>query len=400
MKERFLCNHSQLAVFLMRAYNLNSSRGLPSKRSYLMISKARKGFTLIELLVVIAIIAVLIGLLVPAVQKVREAANRMQCSNNLKQIGLATHNYESTNGFFAPGLGPVPFLTGTLAAPVISGEGRAGSSRATPQVILLPYIEQANKLAQWKLDYDVNGSTVNSAARTADIPTFLCPSEISKTDYFGAGRQNYFGNNGCTADQNDNDPSRAGIVNVTLDMSTPLLPTGQRNPQYRKVLSQVRIADILDGTSNTCAFAEVMRSRDTIFSTGSGIRDNITVIINSTSWNNTNGMTIPMCRDGSNWSSSIKYVGHQYYRNLPSNYMYTHTLPPNWNKLVSGGGVQRYSCGDTSFARMHISASSYHTGGVNACMSDGSVRFFSDSIDNTTWRALGTRAGNEVVSAP
>lgn len=364
-----------------------------------MKANSRKGFTLIELLVVIAIIAVLIGLLVPAVQKVREAANRMQCQNNIKQIGLATMNYESQNGSYAPGVGPVPYLTGTLAAPVVAGEGRAGSSRATPQVLLLPYIEQANKLAQWQLAYDVNASAVNNAARTTDIPTFLCPSDPSKQDYIGAGRQNYFGNNGCTADQNDNDASRAGIINVTLDMTTPLAATGTRNENYRKVLSRVRMADILDGTSNTCAWAEVMRSRDTNWQSVSGTRDNITIIINTTSWNNTDGTTIPMCRDGTSWSSSIRYVGHQYYRNLPSNYMYTHTLPPNWNKLVSGG-TQRYSCGDSSFARMHISASSYHTGGVNAAMADGSVRFIADSIDNVTWRAMGTRSGGEVVSPP
>jgi prepilin-type N-terminal cleavage/methylation domain-containing protein/prepilin-type processing-associated H-X9-DG protein len=361
-------------------------------------ANGRGGFTLIELLVVIAIIAVLIGLLLPAVQKVREAASRMKCSNNLKQIALALHNYESANGYFCPGLGPVPFLTGTLAAPVVSGEGNAGSSRATPQVLLLPYIEQANKLAQWNLDYDVNASTVNVPAEKTDIPVYLCPSDPSTRTYYGAGRLNYFGNNGITADQNDNDPTRAGIFNVTLDRTSPLPPVGTRNPQYRKVISRVRILDISDGTSNTVALAEVMRSRDTDSLTGSGIRDNITVIINSADWNDTDGTTIPMCQDGSSWSSSIKYVGHQYYRNLPSNYLYTHTLPINWNRQVSSG-VQHYSCGNPDFARMHIAASSYHAGGVNACMADGSVRFFRDEIDLRVWRALGTRSGGEPVGS-
>jgi prepilin-type N-terminal cleavage/methylation domain-containing protein/prepilin-type processing-associated H-X9-DG protein len=361
----------------------------------------RRGFTLIELLVVIAIIAVLIGLLLPAVQKVREAANRMACSNNLKQIGLAMHNYESPFGVFCPGVGPVPYLTGTLAAPVVSGEGNAGSSRATPQILLLPYIEQANKLAQWNLAYDVNGSAVNNAARLTDIPIYLCPSDPSTQVYAGgAGRQSYFGNNGLTADQNDNSPNLAGIFNVTIDFTTAKPASGTRNPAYRQLLSSVRIKDITDGMSNTVAFAEVMRSRDTNSTTGSGIRDNMTIIINSSNlgWNKTDGTTITMCQDGSNWSSSIKYVGHQYYRNLPSNYLYTHTLPINWNKLVSSG-PQHYSCGDTSFAQMHISASSYHTGGVNAVLADGSVRFFSESISFTVWRAMGTRAGGEVFNA-
>ncbi len=362
-------------------------------------ARNRSGFTLIELLVVIAIIAVLIGLLVPAVQKVRAAAARMQCSNNLKQIGLAMHNYESTNSVFCPGVGPVPFLTGTLAAPVLSGEGRAGSSRASPQVLLLPYIEQAAKLNQWNLDYDVNGSGVNGAARTTDIPTYLCPSDPSTQNYVGAGRQSYFGNNGCTANQYDNNSAVAGIFNVTLDTTTALLPTGQRNPDYRKIMAKVRIADILDGTSNTVAFSEVMRSLETNSSTGSGIRDHMTIIINTTSWNDTDGTTIPMCMDGSSWNSSIKYVGHQYYRNLPSNYMYTHTLPPNWN-TKSYSGTQKYNCGDTSFSRMHIASSSYHSGGVNGCMADGSVRFTSDSVSSTIWRAVGTRSGGESVNLP
>jgi prepilin-type N-terminal cleavage/methylation domain-containing protein len=363
--------------------------------------RARWAFTLIELLVVIAIIAILIGLLLPAVQKVREAAARAQCQNNLKQIGLALHNYENVYGYFCPGVGPVPYLTGTLAAPVVSGEGNAGSSRATPQVLLLPYIEQANKLAQWNLNYDVNGSAVNSAARLTDIPVYLCPMDPSTRNYFNAGRQSYFGNNGLTADQNDNTPTLAGIFNVTFNGNNTKGTLNHRNPDYRKVVGSVRLLDILDGTSNTVAFSEVRRSRDTNSSTGSGIRDEMTIIINSSNlgWNKNDGTTITMCQAGSNWSTSIKYVGHQYYRNLPSNYLYTHTLPINWNKKVASG-TQHYSCGDTSFAQMHISASSYHTGGVNSCMSDGSVRFFADSTDFQVWRALGTRAGNEPVNLP
>ncbi len=358
----------------------------------------RSAFTLIELLVVIAIIAVLVGLLVPAVQKVRAAAARMQCSNNLKQMGLAMHNYESTNGIFCPGWGPVPFKTGTQAAPVISGEGRAGSSRATPQVLLLPYIEQTAKLNQWDLDFDVNGSAVNGPARTGSMPIYKCPSDPSRETYFDAGVQNYFGNNGITADQRDNNPSLAGIFNVTVDLTSPAATANGQRSNWQKLLSSVRIGDITDGTSNTCAFSEVMRS-GIPYNAPSGIRDNRSVIISSsnTGWNATNGTTIPMCMDGSNWSSTIKYMGHQYYRNLPSNYIYAHTLPPNWNRVVNGGS-QRYNCGDTSFARMHIAASSYHTGGVNACMADGSVRFVSDGINFTTWRAMGTRAGGEVVS--
>jgi len=360
----------------------------------------RRAFTLIELLVVIAIIAVLIGLLLPAVQKVREAANVIKCQNNLKQLALAMHNFENESGVFCPGLGPVPWLTGTLAAPVVSGEGNAGSSRATPQVMLMPYLEQAAKLTKFNLDYDVNGSAVNTPAIKVDVPVYLCPSDPSGQTYAGgAGRQSYFGNNGITADQNDNTADLAGIFNVTVDTTTAKGTAANPRPGWRKLKAAVRIATIKDGTSNTVAFAEVMRSWNTNSGTGSGIRDNATIIIppDNTGWNKTDGTNMAVCKDGTNWSSSIKYVGHQYYRNLPSNYLYTHTLPINWNKLVFFG-TQHYSCGTTGFDQMHISASSYHSGGINACLADGSVRFFSERMDFQVWRSLGTRAGGEVVT--
>jgi prepilin-type N-terminal cleavage/methylation domain-containing protein len=190
----------------------------------------RKGFTLIELLVVIAIIGILIALLLPAVQKVREAANRTKCSNNLKQIGLAIHNYHSTFNTLPPGAIPTPALGSTL-------------------VILLPYFEQANKYNQFDFTQDFNSGANNAAAREQDLPILLCPSDPSNGfERDGAngptkGRSNYFANLGAHAWWRNNDPATAGL----FFYSNPVAP--------------VRLTDIQDGTSNTAMYSEIKRGK-------------------------------------------------------------------------------------------------------------------------------------------
>ena len=113
--------------------------------------------------------------------------------------------------------------------------------------------------------------------------------------------------------------------------------------------------------------------------------------------NYTDARQIPSCMAGGEpWDESISYVGLEFDRVLPGTTFYTHTLPPNWNRPVGNANLQQYNCGDESF-NMHISASSYHNGGVNIGMSDGSVRFVSDNISFTTWQAMGTRSAGDIV---
>jgi prepilin-type N-terminal cleavage/methylation domain-containing protein/prepilin-type processing-associated H-X9-DG protein len=358
-------------------------------------SRRERGFTLIELLVVIAIIAILIGLLLPAVQKVREAAARMKCSNNLKQMGLAAHNFESAMGYLPPNHGTV------------NVNGVVGSNDASPQALILPYVEQGNKYNLFNLNYKTWNDTravpglpsianVNLAARIQDIPIYLCPSDPSSTIRgakqsntndlsFPEGRLNYLGCLGAT--------SQFG----TTGQGAGIFSNGTPSPG--SILKGISIVSITDGSSNTALFAEVMRTTDT-WPHVSGIRTNTVIILDSSvaGGPDADGRGIPSCGPGGNpWTSSISYGGLQFERDLWGTTFYTHTLPPNWNRRVTNPAMQQYNCGDTAIVHFHVASSSYHTGGVNVVMADGSVHFVRDAIDFFSWQGMGSRSGGEVI---
>ncbi|WP_422928266.1 DUF1559 domain-containing protein [Singulisphaera sp. PoT] len=358
----------------------------------MLTQKSRPGFTLIELLVVIAIIAVLIALLLPAVQSAREAARRAQCTNNLKQLGLASANAESTTTAFIPGFGPA-----------FNDAVFSGTCGSRPNVLaqLLPYLELSSTYNAFNFEWCLSGyglSTANGTAQMQIVSAFNCPSDPNTIKFFDLGYASYCASLGATAAQRlgtaaasfESVTSRAGIFNViALDTSSTTYPNKNR-------AMPVTVASVTDGTSNTALFAETKRSRAAnTTADGAGWTSGIlpTDPVNFLYISNGDLGTAPNCAYGtSGYAGRLTYRGQQYYRNLPICGYYSHTLTPN---------SKWFDCGvyGTAFNNGHMAARSYHPGGANVCFADGSVHFIKDAVSATTWLALGTRAGGEVVSA-
>jgi prepilin-type N-terminal cleavage/methylation domain-containing protein/prepilin-type processing-associated H-X9-DG protein len=360
-----------------------------------MASGHRRGFTLIELLVVIAIIAVLISLLLPAVQSAREAARRAQCVNNLKQIGLAIHNYHSAIGSLPWGDGPwwVEWSAHTL---------------------LLPYLEQApiynsinfsdvQPFGQGALNID---SPINSTATYSVISVFNCPSDSDRLTEV-SGHNNYMANSGsapnCAYGGNANSqawssPSAGPFIYSSSGVD--VAPFGI--PNFGG--SSINLASITDGTSNTAAFSERVKAIGSNITATSAPFDagkptaslavpaNPVPIAQEGSPQpfyqlciNTPPVPVNGNQDAANFNDD-NISGAMWSSGQPSCTRYLHIMPPNSWSCRNGLQIG------------HV-ASSRHPGVVNVLFCDGSVKAIKSTIGLSTWWALGTRAGGEVISA-
>jgi len=341
----------------------------------------RRGFTLIELLVVIAIISVLIALLLPAVQAAREAARRAQCINNLKQIGLALHNYLSSVGVFPPGR----FNT------YISGHGNCWGTYAQ----LLPELDQNAIFNAFNFNLPPDTDTLavsNSTGFATFLTTLICPSDSDPVLITLGGVQF------ATHNYNLNTGSTYPVV------QNPLPPlTGTPNgPFYEN--SKVTPASFLDGLSNTVAVTETVRSTPT----STYANDPLGVFL-VTGNNSTTGPPISSDADYQSLCLSLPPTttqfqatrGVRWHYGAPGHTLYNHLRPPN-NLLPDCRGGLPHSTRTVqlwSWLSLNIAARSKHPGGVNSLLADGHVQFVKNSINVATWQALGSRNGGEVISA-
>lgn len=319
--------------------------------------KRRRGFTLIELLVVIAIIAVLIALLLPAVQQAREAARRTQCKNNLKQLGLALHNYHDTYR----GL-PMAKNTSSAATP----------TNFPAQARILAQLDQGALFNQINFNGKATDPT-NAVPFAYTVSAYRCPSDSDTMQAVAGGRNNYYTNYG-TIIGNSLPGTTVGSTNYGMPM-----PDGVMFQD-----SFVGLGDIIDGTSNTVMMAErclgdgsngiSTRKTDT-FQPGVYPADANEAFTLCRATDTTDLTKQGKSNGGVSWLSPDHTTTYYY-----------HVLPPN-----------DLSCMYPP-SRISTTANSRHTGGVQALLSDGAVRFVSENIDIKVWRAVGTRAGGEVVS--
>jgi len=334
----------------------------------------RRAFTLIELLVVITIIAVLVALLLPAVQQAREAARRVQCRNQLKQLGLAIYGYESVATCLPPAVFVLNQPGNALWTSYLGGTAR-----------ILPFIEQNNTYNQMDLN-TAYGNIDNMAAVGRVVPNFLCPSDPNQMPQSVA---NFGDIGGVNYGFCEGDWYVWGGVNQTT------LPRSAFGVNLNRTWGA-----FTDGLSNTLFMSEVKNYQPYVRDCGS--LANVNDPNNIPPPNANPQMLVPEYQ-GSGCTFLLN--GHSQWAEVAVHHIgFTTAWPPN-TKTPGGPGYsspdvdinsERERIGGPTFAA--VTSRSYHVGGVNALLGDGTVRFVSSNVDGFVWRALGTVAGGEIVS--
>ena len=333
-----------------------------------------RGFTLIELLVVIAIIAVLIALLLPAVQSAREAARRAQCTNNMKQIGLALHNYHQSVGTFPMG--------NTIGYAYVGSQTSWGTFSA--HALMLPYLEQTPVYNSCNFNWNIwygTGARINATVWNTKVNVFLCPSDAK------AGQtsiNSYYGSFGTGTQPWSNNTN--GIFPVE----------NSSNP----------IAAVTDGTSNTIAYVEglvgdFVNLRVPWRQYVSGVPGNGGIQLYDARQNLPGVMGLAqqcMLAIQTNPGSNNDR-GYRWQTGSPGLTLTNIIITPNSPQYPFSGCRWDCSAGcGVDFGHLHV-PSSLHPGGVNVLFADGSVRFVKSSVQQMTWMALGSMNGGEVISS-
>ncbi|GAA4423134.1 DUF1559 domain-containing protein [Bremerella cremea] len=311
-------------------------------------AQARSGFTLVELLVVIAIIGVLIALLLPAVQQAREAARRMQCTNNQKQLGLAMHNYHDTYGNFPPGVIGLVNFDGTDPL-------NFENTPPTWMQSILPFIEQANLYDQMKPHFDQGRRAATAPGRFTVIDGLTCPSDANTPKITNIEPAVWSGNFGFGG--NYVACSGSGYFTPSSD------PYMQNADGMFYAKSKTDFASVVDGTSNTVMLGEIL--------------------------------VVPDVAPRNSVNQDLR--GSYYFGRRASGNFSTRE-PPNTivgDRLSSCRNLPRTPCNGQGTDNMIIHSRSLHPGGANVTLGDGSVRFIPETVNRTVFQAYGTRAGGE-----
>ncbi len=356
----------------------------------------RRGFTLIELLVVIAIIAVLIALLLPAVQSAREAARRTQCVNNLKQIGLALHNYHQAHNVF-----PMGCSSGMWSAVGVYQTKQNLSYLA----LMLPFLEQTQVYNSINFNWGCEDSTtvlcyvINSTGTNAQIKAFICPSDPNAgvPDHNNTtNTNNYYACVGTTMTW--------GLIGQQAPWANMNVPTmNMPSTGLFTWMASYGIQNCTDGTSNTIATSEAAVGTQNEQPGGrliglQGVQIPFTSMLYDASSNPPVTLSIIQLCNQAYASKSSSYVDLQ----RGENWAHGSMAMAMFNTVVAPNAYndQWTHCGLNASSRAVLSnADSYHPGGVNCGMADGSVKFIKDSINQPTWWALGTKGNGEVISS-